>query len=251
MVGRHRPDLGGLAPSASAGQSIAISGIPWWTPTSADSTEGIRKTRNIKSCSSAGSSSEPCSLFRLHGHREPREAVGAVSPGGLNEIWSYGDEAFAIAKDHILLRERLRPYIDGPMEEAAETGIPDALALHRVPEDPPPGMSRTNSSSGPMSSCAPSRSRERLAHGCICLPERQWRDAYTDQVHDGGQTVEIEAPLERTPFSSGRAPPFPSETTIPSHSPHFIRRSRKHVSDQHARGRVTALGALPCHSHSS
>ena len=195
------PTWEALRHQVSAGQSIAISGIPWWTSDIGGFHGGDPQDPEYQELFIRWFEFGTfCPLFRLHGHREPREAVGAVSPGGPNEIWSYGDEAFAIAKEHILLRERLRPYIDGLMEEAAETGIPPMRSLFiEFPEDPsswdvedqfllgPDVLVRPITQPG--ATCA----RVHLPSGC------QWRDAYTDEVYDGGQTVEIEAPLERIP----------------------------------------------------
>ena len=39
----------------------------------------------------------------------PNTTMGAEMTGGPNEIWSFGEEAYAILKDYIFLRERLRP----------------------------------------------------------------------------------------------------------------------------------------------
>ena len=50
-----------------------------------------------------------CPLFRLHGVREPRGA--SIAGRADNEVWSFGDEAYAIIKELLFLRERLRPYI--------------------------------------------------------------------------------------------------------------------------------------------
>ncbi|MFB9394188.1 hypothetical protein ACFPM3_24255 [Streptomyces coeruleoprunus] len=56
--------------------------------------------------------------------------------GGTNEVWSYGDEAYGMLRDHLLLRERLRPYLRRLSEDAHRTGAPPMRPLFfDCPED--------------------------------------------------------------------------------------------------------------------
>jgi alpha-D-xyloside xylohydrolase len=53
-----------------------------------------------------------------------------------NEVWSYGEEAYGILRDHLLLRERLRPYLRTLSEDAHRTGAPPMRPLFfDYPED--------------------------------------------------------------------------------------------------------------------
>ena len=65
--------------------------------------------------------------MRLHGsrirHGKPKRDVKEPT-GDPNEIWSFGERNFAVLKDLVLLRERLRPYIEQQMQIASETGWP-------------------------------------------------------------------------------------------------------------------------------
>lgn len=131
------PTWEALYTQVRAGQSIGISGIPWWT----SDIGGFH----------GGDASDPayqelfarwfefgtfCPLMRVHGHREPREDVASENPGGPNEIWSYGEEVADICSRYILLRETLRPYLTRVMDEASERGIPAMRALFlEFPED--------------------------------------------------------------------------------------------------------------------
>ena len=50
-----------------------------------------------------------CPLFRLHGVRQPLNGLyGAQSSGADNEVWSFGEEAYAIIRELLFLRERLQ-----------------------------------------------------------------------------------------------------------------------------------------------
>ena len=63
--------------------------------------------------------------MRLHGHREPRLSHGQVGDGGgPNEVWSFGQPAYAAISAMLRLRERLRPYIHAHLREGERTGIP-------------------------------------------------------------------------------------------------------------------------------
>ena len=72
--------------------------------------------------------------MRLHGDREPHDRPpmsdhggGMCVSGADNEVWSYGEEAYAICRKYLSLRERLRPYIRGLMQRTHETA--DAVRL--------------------------------------------------------------------------------------------------------------------------
>ncbi len=78
-----------------------------------------------------------CPLFRLHGVREPGPLVGSAQTGAPNEVWSFGDEAYALIVQQLELRERLRPYLMELMAEASTTGLPPMRALFlEFPDDP-------------------------------------------------------------------------------------------------------------------
>ncbi|CAM2836029.1 TIM-barrel domain-containing protein [Actinomyces slackii] len=195
------PTWQALRAQIPAGMSIGIAGIPWWTsdiggfhggdPADPDYQELFIRWFEFGTF---------CPLFRLHGHREPREAVGAVSPGGPNEIWSYGPQAHRIAADHIRMRERLRPYIDSVMDQASATGLPAMRALLvDFPQDPRCWSVEDQFLLGPDLLVCPitepgARQRQ------IYLPDgAQWRDPVDGAVYDGGTTITLPAPLERIP----------------------------------------------------
>ena len=68
-----------------------------------------------------------CPVMRLHGVREPR--VANPGTGAENEVWSFGDEAYAIIKELLALRERMRPYIKARIKVAHDTGVPPMRPL--------------------------------------------------------------------------------------------------------------------------
>ena len=68
--------------------------------------------------------------MRLHGDRLPHYPDFCTeATGGPNEVWSYGEEAYGILRDHLSLRERLRPYLTRLSEDAHRTGAPPMRPL--------------------------------------------------------------------------------------------------------------------------
>ncbi|KOV81608.1 hypothetical protein ADL01_11105 [Streptomyces sp. NRRL WC-3618] len=61
--------------------------------------------------------------------RIPTTPALAEATGGPNEVWSYGEEAYGILRDHLSLRERLRPYLTRLSEDAHRTGAPPMRPL--------------------------------------------------------------------------------------------------------------------------
>jgi alpha-D-xyloside xylohydrolase len=184
-----------------AGLNIGLSGVPWWT-TDIGGFHG-------------GDPDDPeyrelvirwfqygvwCPLFRLHGDREPRMPLGTAKTGGPNEVWSYGEEAYAIVARLLRLREHLRPYILEQMRVASEVGTPPMRPLWF--DDPEDETARTIEDEfcfGPDVVVAPitelgSRRRD------VYLPRRSgWRHAVTGEGHAGGEWYDVEAPLAWIP----------------------------------------------------
>ena len=116
-------------------------------------------------------------------------------------MWSFGDEAYALIKDVLLLRERLRPYIMEQMRLAHEKGIPPMRPLFfDFPGDETSWAVEDQFMFGPDVLVAPvlyegARSRE------VYLPAgTTWTDAWTNEALDGGQRITADAPLERIPL---------------------------------------------------
>jgi alpha-D-xyloside xylohydrolase len=186
----------------AAGLNTALSGMPWWNtdiggfhggnPESPEYREVMVRWFQFGAFSP---------IFRLHGFREPATPFSPQVTGGPNEIWSYGDEACEIMTSYIALRTRLKPYILSVMREAHETGLtPMRPYLVEFPEDPKSWTVDDAYLFGRDLLVAPvleagARSRE------VYLPKgASWRDAWTGEEHEGGQTVTVPAPLDRIPL---------------------------------------------------
>jgi alpha-D-xyloside xylohydrolase len=190
-----------LAVQVRAGLSIAMSGIAWWT-TDIGGFHG-------------GDASDPayrelmirwfqfgvfCPLFRLHGDREPRTPTGYMQTGGPNEPWSYGEDAYEIIAGVIHLRERLRPYIHEQMAVAARSGLPPMRPLFvDFPDDAVAWDVEDQFMFGPDILVAPILAAGQTSREVYLPVGGTWTDAWTGESLTGGQTVMVDAPLERIP----------------------------------------------------
>jgi alpha-D-xyloside xylohydrolase len=182
-----------------AGLNIGLSGIPWWTTDiggfrGGDPTDPAFQELVVRWFEYGAF----CPLFRLHGHRLPNTSDFG---GADNEIWSFGDEAYAILKKYLLLRERLRPYIQEQMLIAHESGLPPMRPLFvDFPSESACFEIGDQYMFGPDLLVAPvleagARSRK------LYLPEGdRWTDAWTGQEYPGGQWMTVDAPLDRIPL---------------------------------------------------
>lgn len=190
-----------LAAQIPAGLNIGISGIPWWTtdiggfkggdPASAYFRELVVRWFQFGVF---------CPLFRLHGVREPGPLVGSGQTGGPNEVWSFGDEAYAIIREQLELRERLRPYVMDQMATSSTTGLPPMRALFlEFPEEEQAWEVGDEYLFGPDVLVAPVTSFGARVRD-VYLPEgASWVDAWTGEPVATKGWVTAAAPLERIP----------------------------------------------------
>jgi len=191
-----------LAIQVRAGLNMAMSGIPWWNSDiggffGGGSEDPIFRELLVRWFEFGTF----CPIFRLHGDRLPNTAMGPDMTGGPNEIWSFGEEVYAILRDYIFLRERLRPYLHAEARSTSQTGVPIMRPLLvEFPEDEACWDVDDQFMFGSDLLVAPvveqgARSRR------VCLPSgAQWTDAWTGEIAPSGTVLTVEAPLERIPL---------------------------------------------------
>lgn len=195
-------DFASLRTQIKAGLNVMMSGIPWWTtdiggfhggdPASEAYREVLVRWFQYGTF---------CPLFRLHGFRGPHQKLEPAMTGVPNEVWSYGAAAYEILTSYLHLRERLRPYIMEQMRTAAATGLPPMRPLFlEFPDDTHAWQADDTFLLGPDLLVAPvteAGARARAVH----LPDgARWRDAWSGEQYDGGQPIQVAAPLERIPL---------------------------------------------------
>jgi len=185
-----------------AGLNMAMSGIPWWTTDIGGFFGGDPKDPSYQELFVRWFQFGAfCPLFRVHGDRIPQVTMGADMSGGPNEIWSYGDEAYHITRDFVLLRERLRPYLHEQASETSRTGVPIMRPLLLdFPDDQSSWGVEDEFMFGPDILVAPVLSAGARSRSVYLPAGATWRDAYTGKVHESGSTIEREAPLEVIPL---------------------------------------------------
>ena len=191
----------------AAGLNMGIAGIPWWTTDIGGFHGGNINDPAFKECLTRWFQFGAFSpVFRLHGDREPHKKPltgvggGAMPSGADNEVWTYGEEVYAICKKYLFLREKMRPYILDVMKEAHEKGAPAMRTLFwNFPEDKKSWEVSDEFCLGGDILVAPvlyenQRSRE------VYLPAGvNWRDLNSGKILEGGNTYTGDAPIDTIP----------------------------------------------------
>ncbi len=192
-----------------AGLNMGMAGIPWWTSDiggfiGGDISDPYFKELLVRWFAWGAF----CPVFRMHGERSPwyeREQefinnVRQLTSGQDNEVWSFGEENYEILKEYLFIRERLRPYIRECMRAASMTGEPVMRPMFfDFPADEACWQVEDQYMFGPDLLVAPVmeiglRSRK------VYLPAGlAWTEASTGKVFQGGEIVEVEAPLHIIP----------------------------------------------------
>jgi alpha-glucosidase len=130
----------------------------------------------------------------------PRFTIHSWKGGAVNEPWMY-PEVLPLIRDAIHFRYRLMPYLYALAWEAHRTGAPIIRPLvYAFPSDPHCHTESFDFLLGShllVASILEAGARTRRVY----LPAgAAWCDYHTGTWYDGGQTVEVAAPLERIPL---------------------------------------------------
>ena len=185
-----------------AGLNMAMSGIPWWTTDIGGFFGGNPEDPSFRELFVRWFEFAAfCPLFRLHGDRMPNMPMASDMTGGPNEIWSFGDDVYRIARDYIFLRERLRPYLHDQARKTSRTGVPIMRPLLlEFPEDQGSWDVDDQFMFGRDLLVAPVL-EERAGERSVYLPAgAEWTNAWTGARAPDGEVVIVEAPLEQIPL---------------------------------------------------
>jgi alpha-D-xyloside xylohydrolase len=192
----------------AAGLNMAIAGISWWTTDIGGFYAGNIHNEDFRECLIRWFQFGVfCPVFRLHGDRQPTQAPlsdklggGMCKSGAPNEVWSYGEKVYDILVRYLFMRERLKPYIRNLMEAAHEKGTPPMRPLfYDFPEDPRAWEVEDQYMFGKDILVAPVMDQGKRERTVYLPLGAQWKNAWNDDVFDGGTYTDCPAPLDIIP----------------------------------------------------
>lgn len=192
----------------AAGLNMGLAGIPWWTTDIGgffgSHVEDPEFHELLIRWFQYGTF---CPVMRLHGYRWPLQPQygttgGATCVSGApNEVWSYSKQVEEILSKYLFIREKMRPYVTELMTQAHEKGTPVMRPMfYDFPEDKECWNVETQYMFGdrvivvPITDLNCRRTKAYLPAGAI------WRNAWTNETLEGGQWVEVDAPIEQIPL---------------------------------------------------
>jgi alpha-D-xyloside xylohydrolase len=128
-------------------------------------------------------------IMRTHGSRRH------------NEVWSYGKQAEPILEQYLKLRYELMPYIYSLGWYTHQTGAPFMRALFMdFPDDPKVAEIGDEYMFGPAFLVAPVTDQGQTTKQVYLPAGADWYNYWTHQRVHGGQTVTVDAPIDKLPL---------------------------------------------------
>jgi alpha-D-xyloside xylohydrolase len=128
-------------------------------------------------------------IFRTHGGRT------------YNEVWSYGKQAEPILEKYLRFRYQLMPYIYSLAYRSYKTGAPYMRALFMdFPKDEKVTGLGDEYMFGPAFLVAPVTDQGATTRMVYLPAGTDWYNYWTDQRLHGGQTIEVDAPIDTLPL---------------------------------------------------
>ncbi|KAK9783883.1 hypothetical protein SCAR479_00442 [Seiridium cardinale] len=194
----------------AAGLHMGIAGIPWWTTDIGGFHGGDPNNEDFRELFVRWFQwGAFCPVMRLHGDREPQQPQHGTTGGATcrsganNEVWSYGPEVYEICKKYMLIRENMRDYTRTLMKEAHEKGTPVIRPLfYEFPQDKKSWDIGQQYMYGAKYLCCPVL-EPGLTKVSVYLPPLKdgasWASFSGDTTFEGGQSVEVDCPLDTMP----------------------------------------------------
>ncbi len=193
-----------------AGQSMGIAGISWWTTDIGGfMTKDWRDPDFRELLMRWFQFGAFCPVLRMHGERGPSNEIpplddrdfggGYLFTGYPNELWSYGDECFAIMKKYLDIRISMKDYIASLYEKNAASGAPLIRPMFfEFPEDPVCYDLPLQYMFGPDYLVAPVTELH-AREVSVYLPAGKWEGLEDKKIYEGGSNVNVSAPLDVMP----------------------------------------------------
>lgn len=190
-----------------AGLNMGIAGIPWWTTDIGGFSGGNPKEEAFQELLVRWFEwGAFCPVMRLHGDRVPstlivNKAGEVMNPTGAdNEVWSFGDGNTNTLVKYIRFREAMRPYTRKLMEEAHTMGRPVMRPMfYEFPEQHCCWDMKEQYMYGSEILVAPVLYKGRREREVYLPSGAKWTNAHDGTVYEGGQTIQVQAPLDVIP----------------------------------------------------
>ena len=198
-----------LREQLQAGLNMGLAGIPWWTTDiggfmTDDVSDPDFRQLLIRWYQFAVYSA----VLRMHGDRGPYNIPpldtrdwggGYLHTGQPNELWSYGEENYAIMRKYYDIRIAMHDYIRDLYREAAENGSPLIRTMfYEFPEDSKCWDLQDQYMFGAKYLVAPVMELNRFERD-VYLPAGRWKNVNSGEILEGGKTVSVNAPIEEIP----------------------------------------------------
>ncbi len=191
------------------GLNMGLAGIPWWTTDiggfmTDDVNDPDFRQLLIRWYQFAVYSA----VLRMHGDRGPYNIPalddrdwggGYLHTGQPNELWSYGEDNYAIMKKYYDIRIDMHDYIKSLYEEATVNGSPLIRAMfYEFPEDKECWSLQDQYMFGSKYLVAPIFKLNQFERE-VYLPAGNWKLTSTGEVYTGNRRVTVDAPIDYSP----------------------------------------------------
>ncbi len=191
------------------GLNMGLAGIPWWTTdVGGFMTDDVNDPDFRQLLVRWYQFATYSAVLRMHGDRGPYNIPplddrdwggGYLHTGQPNELWSYGEDNYAIMKKYYDIRIAMHEYINSLYEEAHENGSPLIRAMfYEFPADSKCWDIQDQYMFGSRYLVAPIFRLNQFERE-VYLPAGKWKLTSTGEIFEGSCTVNVDAPIEYTP----------------------------------------------------
>ena len=198
-----------FADQIQCGLNMGLAGIPWWTTDIGGfMTDDVNDPDFQQLLIRWYQFAVYSPVLRMHGDRGPYNIPplddrdwggGYLHTGQPNELWSYGEDNYAIMKKYYDVRQAMHDYIRELYEEAHKNGSPLLRTMfYEFPADAACWEAEDQYMFGSRFLVAPILHLNEWRRD-VYLPAGKWKLTSTGEIFDGGRTVSVDAPIDYMP----------------------------------------------------
>lgn len=200
-----------LRDQLQCGLNMGLAGIPWWTSDVGGFMTDDWQSDEFKQLLIRWFEFATfTAVLRMHGDRGPNDDIaplddrdfggGYLYTGHPNELWSYGEDAYAIFKKYFNIRTQLKPYLKSLYQETSKNGSPIIRAMfYEFPEDEKCWNEYSQYMFGSKYLVAPILEMNQFERD-VYLPEGTWKDTLDNTIYKGNITIKAKASIDHIPI---------------------------------------------------